>query len=217
MWVVKRETLLFNSFFSNVAGQVARFLLPVFPYLNITLKQPRRQGHRKLHLKSQFTLFQSSLMLSHFIQFVKCWGIFFRNFNSKGLFLISEKEKENCCLVFTSYVKRETRRCLPCRRATTAKNCTKTWIILSLQKSVKHEQSCCFADLNIVFCRSRWCPRRLIILGWFSNRTGTSVDDGPRKSNNWLDQWRVANWAPEVELGPLRRLSRRQMTFPFCC
>ena len=27
------------------------------------------------------------------------------------------------------------------------------------------------------------------ILGWFSNRTGTSVDDGARKSNNWLDQW----------------------------
>ena len=26
-------------------------------------------------------------------------------------------------------------------------------------------------------------------LGWFSNRTGTSVDDGARKSNNWLNQW----------------------------
>ena len=24
---------------------------------------------------------------------------------------------------------------------------------------------------------------------WFSNRTGTSVDDDARKSNNWLDQW----------------------------
>ena len=24
---------------------------------------------------------------------------------------------------------------------------------------------------------------------WFSNRTGASVDDGARKSNNWLDQW----------------------------
>ena len=28
-----------------------------------------------------------------------------------------------------------------------------------------------------------------VLLGWFSNRTGTSVDDGVRKSNNWLDQW----------------------------
>ena len=26
-------------------------------------------------------------------------------------------------------------------------------------------------------------------LGWFSNRSGTPVDDGVRKLNNWLDQW----------------------------
>ena len=32
-WVVKRSTSLFNLFCSNVARQVARFLLPVFPYL----------------------------------------------------------------------------------------------------------------------------------------------------------------------------------------
>ena len=31
MWMVKRATSLFNSFCSNVAKQVARFLLPVFP------------------------------------------------------------------------------------------------------------------------------------------------------------------------------------------
>ena len=28
---------------------------------------------------------------------------------------------------------------------------------------------------------------------------------------------RAANWAPEVEFSPFRALSRRQMTFPFCC
>ena len=28
-----------------------------------------------------------------------------------------------------------------------------------------------------------------VIIGCFSNRTGTSVDDGERKLNNWLDQW----------------------------
>ena len=28
---------------------------------------------------------------------------------------------------------------------------------------------------------------------------------------------RVANWALEVEFRPFRALSRRQMTFPFCC
>ena len=33
MWVVKRTTSLFNSFCSNVEKQAARFLLPVFPYL----------------------------------------------------------------------------------------------------------------------------------------------------------------------------------------
>ena len=34
----------------------------------------------------------------------------FSGVNSKGLYLRSEKEKENCCLVFTSSIKRETRR-----------------------------------------------------------------------------------------------------------
>ena len=34
----------------------------------------------------------------------------FSGVNSKGLYLRSEKEKENCCLVFTSPIKRETRR-----------------------------------------------------------------------------------------------------------
>ena len=34
-WVVKRATSLFNLFWSNVAKQVARFLLPVLPYLYI--------------------------------------------------------------------------------------------------------------------------------------------------------------------------------------
>jgi len=27
----------------------------------------------------------------------------------------------------------------------------------------------------------------------------------------------TANWAPEVDFSPYRLLSRRQMTFPFCC
>ena len=31
-------------------------------------------------------------------------------------------------------------------------------------------------------------------LGWFSNRSGMSVDDGARKSNNWLDQWQCDEW-----------------------
>ena len=42
-WVVKRATSLFNSFYSNVARQVVRFLLPVFPYLNVRFKSEK--GH----------------------------------------------------------------------------------------------------------------------------------------------------------------------------
>ena len=32
---------------------------------------------------------------------------------------------------------------------------------------------------------------------------GTSVDDGARKSNNWLDQWYSGKLALEVEFSPL--------------
>ena len=32
-----------------------------------------------------------------------------------------------------------------------------------------------------------------------------------------LTNSRAANWAPEVEFSPIRALSRRQMTLPFCC
>ena len=32
-----------------------------------------------------------------------------------------------------------------------------------------------------------------------------------------LTNGRATNWASEVEFSPFRALSRRQMTFPFCC
>ena len=32
-----------------------------------------------------------------------------------------------------------------------------------------------------------------------------------------LTNGRATNWAPEVEFSPFRALSRRQMTYPFCC
>ena len=51
---------------------------------------------------------------------------------------------------------------------------------------------------NIRTCSRLWVvPHFPSGIGWFSNRTGTSVDDGARKSNNWLDQWqsgRAASW-----------------------
>ena len=52
------------------------------------------------------------------------------------------------------------------------------------------------------------------ILGWFSNRTGTSVDNGARKSNNWLDQWQSGKLGTGSLFSPFRVLSRRQLTFP---
>ena len=42
MWVVKRATSLFTSFCYSVARQVARFLLPVFPYLKVMLDETIR-------------------------------------------------------------------------------------------------------------------------------------------------------------------------------
>ena len=68
-------------------------------------------------------------------------GDCFQELKSKGLFLSSQKEKENRCLVFT-YVfhKREIRKIhvvVVQRRQRKA------------QKSVLHVQSCCFANLNL--------------------------------------------------------------------
>ena len=59
----------------------------------------------KRHFKSEFARFQISLLLFHSIQFVKCLG-FFCGVNSEDLDLSSEKEKENCCLEFTSSLRR---------------------------------------------------------------------------------------------------------------
>ena len=47
--------------------------------------------------------------LFHLPQFIKLWQIFLE-LNSNRLFKSSGKEKENCCLVFTSSIKRENRR-----------------------------------------------------------------------------------------------------------
>ena len=47
-------------------------------------------------------------------------------------------------------------------------------------------------------------------IGRFSNRTGTSVDDGARKSNNWLDQWQSGKLAAKVTFSPFPR------AFPSC-
>ena len=76
----------------------------------------------------------------------------FSGVNFKGLYLRSEKGKENCCLVFTSSIKRETRRFHVVVVQQRQRN---------VQKSVMHVQSCCFVNLNLLFfCRSCCRPRR---------------------------------------------------------
>ena len=60
-------------------------------------EQQRRPRLRKRHSKSEFALFQTLSRLFHLIQFAKCCH------QSSG------KEKESCCLVFPSPIKRAIR------------------------------------------------------------------------------------------------------------
>ena len=81
---------------------------------------------------------------------VKCWQISLE-LNSKGLYQISGKEKENCCFVFPSSTKREIRHFHVVIEQRGQRN---------VQKSVMHVQSCYLINLNLlVYCRSR-CRRR---------------------------------------------------------
>ena len=56
--------------------------------------------------------------------------------NFKELYQSSRKEKESCCLVFTSSTKRVTRH---------------FHVLRNVQKSVMRVQSCCFANKNCFF------------------------------------------------------------------
>ena len=77
-------------------------------------------------------------------------AIFFEA-DSKGLYQSSAKEKESCCLVFQSSTNREIRH---------FHVLVLQWRQRNEQKSLMGVQSCCFANLNLLFfCRSRW-PRR---------------------------------------------------------
>ena len=115
------------------------------------LKEQRRRRLRKRHLKSEFALPQSSTRLSHLLQFVRCWQISLE-FNSKALLQRTGKEKESCCLLFTSSSKRGMRHfhvvVVP-------------WRQRNVQKNVMHVQSCYFADPNLLLLCCSQCRRRL--------------------------------------------------------
>ena len=70
--------------------------------------QQRRRRLQKRHLKSEFTLLQTLSRLFHLVQYVECWQ-FFVKLNSKRLYQSSGEKKESCCLVSTSFTKREIR------------------------------------------------------------------------------------------------------------
>jgi len=57
--------------------------------------------------------------------------------------------------------------------------------------SLGKERSVAFGGTRKDFWSSLLLHASLVpqIIGLFSNRTGTSVDDGARRSNNCLDQW----------------------------
>ena len=76
MSVVKCTTLLFNLFCSNVAKQVACFLLPIFPYLNLSNAHALIQDGRyppilcpdsKLSA-DKFIMYQRGLLYSYYLQ-----------------------------------------------------------------------------------------------------------------------------------------------------
>ena len=112
-------------------------------YTNLReLEQQRRQQERHVKKGIRETLSR----LFHLIQFLKYW----QELNSKRLCRSSWKEKESRCLVFASFIERETRKF----------HVVVQWRQRNVQKSVMHVQSCCFANLNLLlFWRSR-CRRR---------------------------------------------------------
>lgn len=87
------------------------------------LKQPRWQRQLKCLFIIEFVLSQTSLILSHFIQFVKCWGIFME-LTLNQLYLSSYKKRQLSC-AHVGLHKTWNYEVSPCGRATTTKECSK--------------------------------------------------------------------------------------------
>ena len=111
--------------------------------MNIEFKEP---GRRRLK--------------SHCFKIYRAYSISFNSsnvgnfsgWNSKKLNQSSGKEKESRCLAFKSSTKHEIRH---------FHVVVVQWLQRNVQKSVIHEQSCCFTNRNpLLFCRSRLRRRR---------------------------------------------------------
>ena len=110
---------------------------------------------KKIRAASNFIALIPTRFIRHMLE------IFVLELNSKGLYYSSGTEKKSCCLVFPSSTKREIRKFHVAVVQPRVRNVQKL-------KSVMHVQSCCFANLNLLFlCRSRWRRRRLCLNSLF--------------------------------------------------
>ena len=102
----KRDSICMQLIFPNVPRKVASLQ----PYWSRRATLPHAQYN--VQLFCHFSPFLPSWTLigslSNDDSDVKCWQISLE-LNSKGLYQISGKEKENCCFVFPSLTKREIR------------------------------------------------------------------------------------------------------------
>ena len=121
------------------------------------LRQERRQQLQKISLKKWIRAASNFIALILFCLICQMLAIFLE-FNSKGLYRSSGKEKESCCLAFPSLTKREIIIIIIRHFHTVVLQ----WQQRNVQKSMMHMQSCCFATINLLlFCHSSYCCRYL--------------------------------------------------------
>ena len=109
--------------------------------------------NRKRHLKSEFALFHTSLILFNFISFVKCS----RNFRVESQRTVSkftkEKRKFLCCVHYSIKRAREIR--------TFQVTVVQRWLRNVQKKRRMQVQTCCLTNLNLLlFCHSCCCRHR---------------------------------------------------------
>ena len=113
---------------------------------------------------------------------------FFLELHSKGQYKSSGKQKESCVLVFPSATKHEIRHFQVVVVQQQQRN---------VQKSVMHVQSCCFANLNLVFCRFR-CRHRHCCLSSLLTALIQMFPTSSRLCSNkiWWDPGALNLWNP---------------------
>ena len=114
------------------------------------LKQQRWWRLQKCHLNSEFARLQTLSRLFQLFHCVKCWQLSLE-LNLKDCIKSSGKEKESCCLAFTSSTKHEIIRWFHVEVVQQQQR--------NVLKSMMHVQSCCFANLNLLLFSHSYCSR----------------------------------------------------------